>query len=79
MMAILRMLLYLDRDLGQLQDGDLRQVLDTPRADERTGLEPQTRGEDDIYYAADQWLSALAAFEVRAQDIIDQLERMINR
>jgi DNA-binding transcriptional MerR regulator len=79
MMAILRMLLYLDRDLGQLRDGDLRQVLDTPRADERTGLEPQAQGEDDIYYAADQWLSALAAFEERAQDIIAQLERMINR
>jgi DNA-binding transcriptional MerR regulator len=79
MMAILRMLLYLDRDLGQVRDGDLRQVLDTPRADERVGLEPQTKGEDDIYYAADQWLSALAAFEGRAQDIIAQLERMINQ
>ena len=79
MMAILRMLLSLDRGAGRVRDGDLRQVLDTPRADERMGLEPQTQDEDDVYYAADQWLSALAAFEGRAQDIIDQLERMINR
>jgi DNA-binding transcriptional MerR regulator len=79
MMAILRMLIYLDWGLDRVQEGDLRQVLDTPRADERTGLEPQAQGEDDVYYAADQWLSALAAFEERAQDMIAQLERMINR
>jgi DNA-binding transcriptional MerR regulator len=78
-MAILRMLLYLDRRLDSVRDGDLRQVLDTPRAEDRMGLEWQAQGEDDVYYAADRWLSTLAAFEERARDVIDQLERMINR
>jgi DNA-binding transcriptional MerR regulator len=62
-MAILRMLLHLDQERG----GDLRQVLDTPRPDE------------DIYSAADQWLSALAEQEQRATDMIAQLEAMIAR
>jgi DNA-binding transcriptional MerR regulator len=60
-MAILRMLLHLDEASGQ----DLRQVLDTPRPDE------------DVYTAADRWLSSLAEFEARAQEIIRQLETMI--
>ena len=63
MMAILRMLLHLDRGEG----GDLRQVLDTPRSGE------------DIYSAADQWLSTLAEQERRAADLIGQLEEMISK
>jgi DNA-binding transcriptional MerR regulator len=62
-MAILRMLLYLDRERG----GDLRQVLDTPRPDE------------DIYTAADRWLSSLAEQEQRAKDLISQLEAMMDK
>jgi len=63
MMAILRMLLHLDQGRG----GDLRQVLDTPRPDE------------DVYSAADQWLSALAEQAQRAAEMITQLEEMIRR
>jgi DNA-binding transcriptional MerR regulator len=62
-MAILRMLLRLDRG----QKADLRQVLDTPRPDE------------DVYSAADRWLSTLADFEQRAVDIIVLLESMIEK
>jgi DNA-binding transcriptional MerR regulator len=62
-MAILRMMLTLD----QAQGGNLRQVLDTPRPDE------------DIYSAADRWLSTLAEQEQRALDIISQLEAMIQK
>jgi len=62
-MAILRMLLQLDR--GQ-RDG-LRQALDTPGEDE------------DVYYAADHWLSTLAHLESRAEDLIAQLEMMIQK
>jgi DNA-binding transcriptional MerR regulator len=58
-MAILRMLLHLD----QGQRNDLRQVLDTPDADE------------DVCSAADRWLSALAEQERRALDMIAQLEK----
>ncbi len=61
MMAILRMMLHLDRG----KEGDPRQVLDTPRPDE------------DVYSAADRWLSALAEQEQRATDMITQLEDMI--
>ena len=63
LMAILRMLLFLD----QGQRGDLRQVLDTPRPDE------------DVYSAADQWLSTLTALGQRATDVIAQLEEMIRQ
>ena len=59
MMAILRMLLQLDRG------GDPRRALDTPQPDE------------DVYTAADQWLSSLVEQEQRARNIIAQLERMI--
>jgi DNA-binding transcriptional MerR regulator len=62
-MSILRMLLYLDRG-GQ---GDLRQVLDTPRPDE------------DVFSATDHWLSTLADLEQRAVDLIGQLEEMIRK
>jgi DNA-binding transcriptional MerR regulator len=63
MMAILRMLLTLDT--GDVED--LRQVLDTPREDE------------DIYTAADQWLTTLALQEEKAGKIITQLELMIEK
>ncbi len=59
MMAILRMLLQLDRG------ADPRRALDTPRSDE------------DVYTAADQWLSSLAEQERRASSIIAQLEKMM--
>jgi DNA-binding transcriptional MerR regulator len=62
-MAILRMMLYLD----QAQGGNLRQVLDTPRPDE------------DIYSAADHWLSTLGMLEQRALEMISQLEAMIHK
>ena len=62
-MAILRMMLHLD----QSGAGDLRQVLDTPRPDE------------DVYSAADHWLSTLAAQEDRARDLIARLEAMIQK
>jgi len=62
-MAILRMLLQLDHGKRQ----DLRQALDTPRPDE------------DVYSAADQWLSALVAQEQRALELITQLEEMIGK
>ena len=62
-MAILRMLLQLEKNQG----GDLRQALDTPRPDE------------DVYSAADRWLSTLAALEQRAMDIIALLEDMIGK
>jgi len=63
MMAILRMMLHFDQ--GQTQN--LRQMLDTPRPDE------------DVYSAADRWLSTLADQEQRALDVISQLEAMINK
>jgi DNA-binding transcriptional MerR regulator len=62
MMAILRMM----RALESGQGDDLRQTLDTPRPGE------------DVYMAADRWLSALADLEARALELIDQLEAMIN-
>jgi DNA-binding transcriptional MerR regulator len=62
-MAILRMLLHLD----QAQGGNLRRVLDTPGPDE------------DIYSAADRWLSTLAEQEQRAVEMVSQLEAMIHK
>jgi DNA-binding transcriptional MerR regulator len=62
-MAILRMMLHLDHSGA----GDLRQVLDTPRPDE------------DVYTAADRWLSTLAEQEQRALDLIAQVEAMIGK
>jgi DNA-binding transcriptional MerR regulator len=60
-MAILRMTLHLKGG----GSGDLRQVLDTPRPDE------------DIYSAADRWLSTLKEQRQRSWQIISQLEEMI--
>jgi DNA-binding transcriptional MerR regulator len=62
-MAILRMMLHLDASGA----GDLRNILDTPRPDE------------DVYTAADRWLSTLAEQEERAQDLIAQVEAMIDK
>lgn len=61
MMAILRMLLQLDGG----QPEDLRKALDTPRPDE------------DVYSAADRWLTTLADWELRTHEIIELLEAMI--
>lgn len=63
LMAILRMLHYLD----QGQTVDLRKVLDTPPPDE------------DVYTVADRWLSTLAALEQRVLDSIAQLKAMLNK
>ena len=62
-MAILRMMLHLQEQ----GSGNLRQVLDTPRPDE------------DVYSAADRWLSFLAEQEERALDLIAQVEAMIRK
>ena len=60
-MAILRMLLRLDTGEGV----DLREALDTPRPDE------------DVYTAADRWLSTLTDQEEAAREIIRTLEGFI--
>lgn len=60
-MAVLRMVLQLDRG----RRNNLRQILDTPRPDE------------DMHYAADQWLSHLAGQEQRARDMIAHIKMMI--
>ncbi len=62
-MAILRMLLQLD----QGRASGLRQALDTPRPDE------------DVYSAADRWISTLAEQEDRARRIIAHLEHMVQK
>jgi DNA-binding transcriptional MerR regulator len=61
--AILRMLIQLDGG----QSDNLGKLLDTPHPD------------DDVYTAADRWLSTLAAQEQRALDIIQHLETMIQK
>jgi DNA-binding transcriptional MerR regulator len=60
-MAILRMTLHLKRG----ERGNLRQVLDTPRPDE------------DLYSAADHWLSTLDEHIDRSWQLITQLEELI--
>jgi DNA-binding transcriptional MerR regulator len=62
-MAILRMLRRLDAG----ERDNLRKALDTP--------EPR----EDVFTAADQWLSALHAHEQRANEMITQLEAMIRK
>jgi DNA-binding transcriptional MerR regulator len=62
-MAILRMLRRLDAG----ERHNLRQALDTP--------EPH----EDVFTAADQWLSALQSYEQRANELIAQLEAMIRK
>lgn len=61
LMAVLRMLIQLDR--GQTEN--LRQALDTPRPD------------DDVYMASDRWLSALAIQARLAERIITMIEDVI--
>jgi DNA-binding transcriptional MerR regulator len=61
LMAILRMLVLLDR--GEITN--LRLSLDTP--------EP----EEDVYMASDRWLSTLANEEKRARTIIDLVKEII--
>lgn len=62
-MAILRMLSQLDED----SQSDLRLALDTPRQDE------------DIFTAADRWLTALYNQEKRANELIILLEERIKK
>ena len=62
-MAILRMLRRLDAG----ERDNLRKALDTP--------EPR----EDVFTAADQWLSALQSHEQRADEMITQLEAMIRK
>jgi len=62
-MAILRMLILFDQGAA----ADLRQALDTPRPDE------------DVYMAADRWLSTLADQERRAWDLIALVEDMVEK
>ena len=57
------MLLQLDRGAAE----DLRELLDTPRSDE------------DVYSAADRWLSTLTTWEERACEMITLLEIMLER
>jgi DNA-binding transcriptional MerR regulator len=68
-MAILRMLLQLDQAAGEHMPtaDDLRQALDTPRPDE------------DVYFAADHWLSTLAEHEQRAREMIALVEEMVSK
>jgi len=63
LMAILRMLIQLDQGIH----AGLEQVLDTPGPDE------------DVYTAADRWLTTLLDQEQRAEEIIRQLEVMIQK
>ena len=60
-MAILRMFIELDK--GNTRD--LKKTLDTPREDE------------DIFTAADQWLTTLHAQENLAQQVIQSIEEII--
>ena len=62
-MAVLRMLVQLDGG----ESDNLSEALDTPHPDE------------DVYTAADRWLSTLAAQEQRALEIIAHLEMMIQK
>ncbi len=62
-MAILRMLLQLDS--GEVED--IRAALDTPRPDE------------DVYSAADRWLTTLAEQEQRANEIIALIEELVRK
>lgn len=62
LMAILRMLIQLDRG----KKTDLRQSLDTPQPDE------------DVYTASDRWLSTLADQEQIALRVIELIEDIIH-
>jgi excisionase family DNA binding protein len=60
MMAVLRMLVQLDRG----ETADLRAALDTPGPDE------------DVFMAADRWLTALADVEKRGRAILSLVEQL---
>jgi hypothetical protein len=60
-MAILRM--FLELDAGNTRD--LKKILDTPRPDE------------DIFSAADRWLTTLRAQEQLARQVIRLIEEKI--
>ncbi|NLF50975.1 MAG: MerR family transcriptional regulator [Leptolinea sp.] len=62
LMAILRMLLQLDRGDAR----NLRYALDTPHPDE------------DVYMASDRWLSTLDFEETRARKVIDLIQSIID-
>jgi DNA-binding transcriptional MerR regulator len=62
-MAVLRMLLQLDQGART----DLRAALDTPRPDE------------DVYTAADRWLTTLADHDQRADSAVTLLKEMVAR
>jgi DNA-binding transcriptional MerR regulator len=66
-MAILRMLVEFDQGVAAGLPVDLRRVLDTPRPDE------------DVYMAADRWLSTLAEHEGRAWQMIEMLEEIVRK
>jgi DNA-binding transcriptional MerR regulator len=68
-MAILRMLIPLDQGspASLPSTEDLRRALDTPRADE------------EAFFAADRWLSALMEFEQRAMEMIAVAEDMVRK
>jgi DNA-binding transcriptional MerR regulator len=61
-MAILRLMMVFD----QGQRGNLRRVLDTPRPDE------------DVRYATDRWISALAEVEGASQAMIGHVRTMMS-
>lgn len=62
-LQVMRVLTRLDES----QTEGLRQVLDTPNPDE------------DIFFAADTWLSTLAEQETRARQLISLLEDMLRK
>ena len=72
-MAILRMLVEFDRSAGSGTDrikwttDALRRALDTPREDE------------DVYCAADRWISTLTEHERRAGEILQLVEEMARK
>lgn len=65
--AILRMLIEFDRSRGQMTPEELRRALDTPRPDE------------DVYMAADRWITTLQEHEQRSHEILRLVEEMATR
>jgi DNA-binding transcriptional MerR regulator len=65
--AILRMLIEFDRSRGKMSPDELRRALDTPRPDE------------DVYMAADRWISTLQEHERRSHEILHLVETMAAR
>lgn len=65
--AILRMLIEFDRSRGMMSPDELRRALDTPRPDE------------DVYMAADRWISTLQEHERRSYEILRSVAEMTAR